>query len=197
MKKITVIAAMIATSTAVAAFAHGGAAGIVKERMDAMANMGKAVKAVTPMMRGEVAYDADAVRQAAETFSRHAGEAMTSLFPEGSEGAPSEAKEAIWSKWDEFSALADQLGVFAEGLAGAADNGLMASGDGAMSSDTMMGGGSGMMGGGSGMMGGGTGMMGGAGMTAETIAQMPADGAFTMVTQVCSACHTQFRAESK
>lgn len=194
MKKITVIAAAVATSTAVVAFAHGGATGVVKERMDAMADMGEAVKAIAPMMRGEIAYDAAAVRQAAATFSLHAGNAMTQLFPEGTDGAPSEAKADIWSKWDDFSALADQLGVFAEGLAGAADNGLMASGDTGMSSGTMMGGGAGMMGGGSGMMGGGA---MGAGVTAEHIAEMPADGAFVMLTQVCSACHTQFRTESQ
>jgi cytochrome c556 len=43
---------------------------------------------------------------------------------------------------------------------------------------------------------GGTGAMGNT-MTAAQISEMPVDGAFTMVTQVCSACHTQFRAESK
>ncbi len=46
------------------------------------------------------------------------------------------------------------------------------------------------------MMGGGA-MMDGGMMTAEQIASMPADGAFTMVTQVCSACHTKFRTESQ
>jgi len=61
-----------------------------------------------------------------------------------------------------------------------------------MSSGAMMGGSS-MMGGGT-MMGGG--MMQGA-MTADDIAGMPVDGAFAMVSQVCSACHTKFRAESK
>lgn len=189
MKKTTVLATIVATSTALAAFAHGGATGIVKERMDAMADMGKAVKAVTPMMRGETAYDAGVVRQAAETFSRHAGETMTNLFPEGSGGMPSEAKDAIWSKWEEFAGLAEQLGVVSEGLAGAADNGLMAAGGSVTSTDTMMGGGASMMGGGSAAMGNA--------MTAAQISEMPADGAFTMVTQVCSACHTQFRAESK
>ena len=95
MKKTTVLAAIVATSTALTAFAHGGATGIVKDRMDAMADMGKAVKAVTPMMRGEIDYDADVVRRAAATFSRHAGDSMTELFPEGSGGMPSEAKDAI------------------------------------------------------------------------------------------------------
>ncbi len=99
MKKTTILAAIVASSTALTAFAHGGATGIVKDRMDAMAEMGKAVKAVTPMMRGEAAYDADVLRQAAATFSRHAGEAMTQLFPEGTGGAPSEAKETVWTQW--------------------------------------------------------------------------------------------------
>jgi len=121
---------------------------------------------------------------------------MTQLFPEGTGGAPSEAKETVWSQWEEFSELAEQLGVFAEGLAGAADNGLMSSsaGAGMMGSGAMMGN-STMMGSGT-MMGGGA-MMGGERMTAAQVASMPADGAFTMVTQVCSACHTKFRTESQ
>jgi cytochrome c556 len=52
-----------------------------------------------------------------------------------------------------------------------------------------------MMGGNS-MMGTETGVMRGA-MISDDIAAMPVDGAFAMVSQVCSACHTQFRAESK
>ena len=194
MKKTTIFATILATSTALAAFAHGGATGIVKERMDAMADMGKAVKAVTPMMRGDVAYDAEVMRQAAETFARHAGESMTELFPEGTGGMPSEAKDTVWSKWDEFSALAEQLGIAAEGLAAAADNPMMGSNAGDANADTMMGGGSGMMSGGANMMGG-SGAMGDA-MTVAQISEMPVDGAFSMVTQACSACHTQFRAEN-
>ena len=38
--------------------------------------------------------------------------------------------------------------------------------------------------------------MGGGGMMdAAAIAEMPADAAFAMTTQVCSACHERFRAE--
>ena len=60
----------------------------------------------------------------------------------------------------------------------------------------MMGGG--MMGDQSDMMGGGM-MMGNGdfpqGMTAKQIGQMPADGAFMMLTQTCSACHDRYRKE--
>lgn len=191
MKKTLVIAAIVAGSTAATVFAHGGATGIVKERMDAMANMGKAMKSITPMMQGTAAYDAGAVKRAAAVFEKHSGEAMTKLFPEGTGGKPSEAKDVVWNNWAEFSELAEQLSIAAKGLSKAADNGLM--GSGAMSSGNMMGGNSGMMGS-SGMMGGG--MMPGA-MNAEHIGSMPADGAFAMVAQTCSACHSKFRAESK
>lgn len=194
MKKTFVISALVAGSTAIAALAHGGATGIVKDRMDAMANMGKAVKAVSPMMQGSATYDAAIVKRAAAVFLQHSGEAMTQLFPEGSGGKPSEAKGTIWRDWEGFADLAAQLGIASQGLAAAADNGLMGDASSDMSAGSMMGDNAGMMGDGTGMMG--SGMMGGA-MTVEQISAMPADGAFAMVTQTCSACHTKFRMESK
>lgn len=108
MKKTTIVAAVLIAGTAVTAFAHSGATGIVKERMDAMLAMGKAVKTVAPMMRGETAYDAETVRDAARLFQQHAGESMTNLFPEGTGGMPSEAKDEVWTDWDRFAALASR-----------------------------------------------------------------------------------------
>ncbi len=189
MKKITIAAAVLIAGTAVTAFAHGGATGIVKERMDAMLAMGKAIKTVAPMMRGETAYDAETVGDAARLFQQHAGESMTKLFPEGTGGMPSEAKDEVWTDWDRFATLASQLEEYSEGLERAADNGL-----GGMGGNTSTDGAS-MMGGGS-MMGSDTTMMGGGGMMdAAAIAEMPAAAAFAMTTQVCSACHERFRAE--
>lgn len=168
-------------------FAHGGATGVVKERMDGMGVMKEAMKVLTPMMRGQVEYDAAIVRERAEDISNHAGEALTKLFPEGSLDAPSEAKPEIWQDWREFSALADQLRVMADGLVEASENGLMMGGE-TSAAGGMMGGQSGSMMGG-GMMG--TGASGGM----MDLSQMPADGVFTMMGQVCSACHTRFRIE--
>lgn len=200
MKRTTFLAAIVVTGTAATAFAHSGATGIVKERMVAMKAMGDAVKTVTPMMQGEAEYEAEVMREAARTFQEHSGEAMTELFPEGSNEAPSEAKDLIWSDWERFEDLARQLDVYADGLEGAAGNGI--TGGGNMGTGSMMGGSSGMgsgsMMGGSSMMGSGSGMMGDAAtgmMSAEDIAQMPADAAFNMTAQVCSACHSRFRAE--
>ncbi len=197
------ISAIAMTSIGFAAFAHSGATGVMKERMDAMSEMGDAMKKLAPMMRGQTAYDPVAVRAAAETMIAHAGSSMTELFPEGSNGKPSEALNAIWEDWDEFAALAEALGTNAEGMKRAAENGLAAVGD--MPGGGMMGSGQGMMGTGQTMMGGnqsmmgtGQGVMGGAPgqmMTAEMLAEMPVNAGFMAVTQTCSACHQKFRAE--
>ena len=194
----TILGAAAIVGLSAAALAHSGATGVVKERMDAMKSMGEAIKQIKPMMSGEAAYDEAAVRAAAQSIAKEAGEAMTSKFPEGSTDHPSEALPRTWDEWERFAALADQLEMAANGLAMAAGNGLH--GDGHMMGDQsgMMGGQSGMMGGSSSMMGGSSGMMMGNGgfpngMTAEHIGQMPADGAFVMLTQTCSACHDRYR----
>ncbi|WP_170387876.1 c-type cytochrome [Ruegeria atlantica] len=179
-----VVASVLAVATQ-SVFAHGGATGVVKERMDGMGVMKEAMKVLTPMMRGQVDYDASVVRERSEDISRHAGEALTKLFPEGSLDAPSEAKPEIWQDWEAFSALADQLRVMADGLAKASENGLMMAGDAPAVGE--------MMGGQSGSMMGGSKMGTGAGTDMMDLSQMPADGVFTLMGQVCSACHTRFR----
>ncbi len=179
---------------AAAALAHGGATGVVKERMDGMSAMKDSMKVLTPMMQGKTPYNAQTVRSEAKKIGSHAGESMTKLFPEGSDGKPSEAKSQIWQDWGSFTEIARQLEIYSEGLALSADNGLMASGSGhgsgMMGGKSMMGGRS-MMGGGS-MMG--SGMMAGSPNLAQ-LSEMPADGVFMMLSQTCSACHTRFRSE--
>lgn len=195
--------ALVASSVGLAALAHSGATGVMKERMDAMGEMGDEMKRLAPMMRGQTEYDPDVVRNAADTMIGHAGAQMTELFPEGSNGEPSEALDTIWEDWEEFTALAEALRTSAEGMKLAADNGL--AGQGEMPGGGMMGAGQGMMGTGQTMMGGnqpmmgaGQGMMGGAPtqmMTTEMLAEMPVNAGFMAVTQTCSACHQKFRAE--
>ena len=195
--------ALVASSVGLAALAHSGATGVMKERMDAMGEMGDEMKRLAPMMRGQTEYDPDVVRNAADTMIGHAGAQMTELFPEGSNGEPSEALDTIWEDWEEFTALAEALRTTAEGMKLAADNGLAGLGD--IPGGGMMGAGQGMMGTGQTMMGGnqpmmgaGQGMMGGAPtqmMTTEMLAEMPVNAGFMAVTQTCSACHQKFRAE--
>ena len=192
MKKTTIAFTVLATFAAGIALAHSGATGIVKERMDGMAAMQKATKAVTPIMRGTVTYDAEVVRAYATTVEQHSGEAMTKLFPEGSGGMPSQSKDTVWSEWEEFETLAMRLETLAQALGQAADNGLAAGND--TSGASMMGTG-GMMGdqmATGGMMGQSSSSM----MDLDMLGEMPADAVFTQISQTCSACHTKYRAES-
>ncbi|GAB5373767.1 MAG: cytochrome c [Acuticoccus sp.] len=190
--------AALSLSISAVAVAHTGATGVVKERMDQMMAIGDANKALRAMFAGEAPYDAAAVAENAETIRAHSGEAIISLFPEGSLDGPTEAKPEIWEDWDEFANLANRLEHVAEGLARAAGNG--PGGDETMPSMGAMMGGSdapdmnAMMGGQAmpGMMGTGSPDMA---MSADMMAEMPADRVFAMLGDTCSACHTKFRIE--
>jgi cytochrome c556 len=129
----------LTTIVATTALSHDGATGIVKERMDGMAAMGKAIKTMSVMMRGETDYDASVIKTGALSISDHAGDAINTLFPEGSVGMPSLARDEIWSQWDEFSALSDQLKAYADGLGLAAENGLATASTDGNSTASMMG----------------------------------------------------------
>ncbi len=170
----------------VSVFAHGGATGIVKERMDGMSAMGDAVKSLSDMFRARQ-YDAEAVKSGAAIIKQHAGEQLLGLFPEGSDGDPSEAKPAIWTDWEAFSQFAGDLSLLADTLIAHADkpDGNMPGNNG-----STMGGGMA----GSTMMGGG--MSGGPQMPdADMLAQMPVEGVFNIAVQTCASCHTKYRIE--
>lgn len=194
MNKIELtIGLFVALAVSGAALAHGGATGIVKERMDGMAAMGKAVKSLSMIMRGETTYDEDQVASNAKILKNHAGEAITKLFPEGSDGAPSEAKTEIWQNWSEFEEISNQLALYSEALERAAPNGLAM--EQAENSASMMGTNSSTM-----MSNDSSTMMGtdkGAMMSLESLSAMPADAVFNMVAQTCASCHEKFRAEKK
>lgn len=99
-----------------AALAHGGASGIVKMRMDAMEAIGSQMKAVGGMLKsGEL--DPERATAAGQAIAGHGGDALTKLFPEGSNAAPSEASATIWQEWDRFSAYADDLEQAATAMA--------------------------------------------------------------------------------
>lgn len=192
MKRNAVIgvAAGVFLATVVGAYAHTGATGVVKERMDLMKSIGDSMKALTDMMRGKQSYDAKRVRELSGRIGEHGGEKMTELFPEGSLEMPSEALPAIWSDWDRFSALAEQLTSYATALQAAAENERMAPGSGGMMNGGMGQGRGMMMNNGQGMMMGGQSKP-----SAEHLAEMPPDAAFFHLAQTCSACHQDFRKE--
>ncbi len=202
---VRLLAAGLTVATLSTVLAHGGATGIVKERMDAMSQIGKAVKSLAGMFKGEIKYDADTVKAAAGVMRGHSGDNLTRLFPEGSKGGASEAKAEIWQNWTDFQRLANNLQTYSSALAAAADKGNGAT---MPNSSTMMGNGNsrgGMMGSGNsrgGMMGSGNsrgGMMGGGmtGPTREMLAEMPPRAIFAQVARTCNACHTRYRQEKK
>ncbi|HEX2447818.1 MAG TPA: cytochrome c [Methyloceanibacter sp.] len=104
-------------ASATLALAHEGATGVVKERMDLMKRQQKDMKLIGDMAKGKKPFDAAKAAEAARDISVTAKK-IHELFPEGSSGHPSEAKAAIWTDWNEFSAKADELDVSAEALAG-------------------------------------------------------------------------------
>lgn len=106
-----------------AAFAHGGATGIVKERMDAMSAIGKNMKAVGQMLKTSPDVDPALVAKAGEAIAGHAGDALTELFPEGSLQKPTEASPAIWTDWTRFAAISDELQAYALDMKALADQG--------------------------------------------------------------------------
>ena len=56
------LAVVLLLAVPLASAAHSGATGIVKERMDAMKDIGRATKLVAAMFQGKQPYDAAAVR---------------------------------------------------------------------------------------------------------------------------------------
>ena len=171
------VAALVLVLASGTVYAHRGATGIVKKRMDAMVSLGSAMKALTAMMRGKQAYDAERVKAYAKTIAGHGGESLTSLFPEGSLKHPSRANPAIWADWDRFSALATQLAVYAGALASTAANQRLP--------------------GRVGTAGGGTDV----GKvprdpTPEQLATMAPEWVFERLRRTCSDCHRTFRTKS-
>ena len=114
------IALCLALATGAAA--HSGAEGIVKQRMDSMDAMAKAVKVVGEMLKGTEQFDPTAISDAARSVVVHADQ-IPDMFPEGSLHGPSEARAEIWSDWDRFTELTKALSSTAGQLAETAQSG--------------------------------------------------------------------------
>jgi cytochrome c556 len=100
------MAAIAALALASAAAAHEHATGIVKERMDAMENMDKSVKAIKERIRAN--RDLAAVKKEALSIQAHAAK-MSSLFPAGSTQRPTDAMASLWQNWADFETKAKAL----------------------------------------------------------------------------------------
>ncbi len=109
--RLPLIAVCFALLGSGALLAHSGATGIVKERMDAMKAIGKAMKSLDGMAKGKIAYDGATVKAASETIQQHA-DAVDRLFPDTKHSRTShvtEAAPAIWADKPAFLALAQKM----------------------------------------------------------------------------------------
>ena len=168
------VAAGLLAATAAGVSAHGKATGIVMERMALMVNLRDAMKT----LKGELAlggdYDPGTVVRAAGIVRVHSGEALTTLFPEGST-AYSEALPTVWSEPERFAVLAEDLAVHAGAMQLAAQTRRMEAAPVANA------------------------MMGGAPETPDpaTLATLHPAEAFGAVVAICSACHADYRMKKK
>ena len=102
---------------AATAFAHGGATGIVKERMDQMSAISKAMKAIGAMLKGAEPFDSARVGVLASEIGQMGGDRLTGKFPANSLHAPTEARPEIWTDWEDFQSKAFEMKTAAEALA--------------------------------------------------------------------------------
>jgi cytochrome c556 len=121
MNIIRLAAAGLVAAIAVSgiAVAHDGAMGIVKTRMEMMKDVGASMKLIGAMVKGEAAFDAAKVEEAANTIAKHAGH-IPKIFPEGSLDKPTEALPVIWTRWDDFTRIGKEMETAAQALAEAA-----------------------------------------------------------------------------
>lgn len=103
------------------AIAHEGATGVVKQRMDAMKQIGQSTKVLGQMIRGQASFDISVAKDAVKAIDRHAVRSKA-LFPKGSDKHPSEATQEIWTKPDEFAAIFQELETAAQTLFNQLDN---------------------------------------------------------------------------
>ena len=101
------VAALVLVLASGTVYAHRGATGIVKKRMDAMVSLGSAMKALTAMMRGKQAYDAERVKAHAGTIAGHgygrkAGRKADGAFPQRKPESPIEGESCHMGRLGPF-----------------------------------------------------------------------------------------------
>jgi cytochrome c556 len=105
---------------AASAFAHSGATGVVKQRMEMMKSIAAEAKVLANMVRGETRFRPIKAGEAGKALLQHATK-VAALFPAGSINGPSEALPAIWEMPDEFQASFRKLEAAARDMVEVAD----------------------------------------------------------------------------
>jgi cytochrome c556 len=104
MKNSFLLAVSAGLLLSVSAFAHKGATGIVKERMD---NFKASQMALKQVLAASKRNDFDAIVLLANQIKNWA-EIMPTKFPSGSDGPSSEAAPAIWTDFEGFKSAAKE-----------------------------------------------------------------------------------------
>lgn len=100
------------------ALAHEGATGIIAERMTAMKNMGRELKALEDILaRNAAPLDISSIVQHAEALHENCHRTI-GLFPPGSVDHHSKALPAIWEKPEAFNEQMHRLHSATEALVG-------------------------------------------------------------------------------
>jgi len=122
MRFVTISKALIivsALSISAGAYGHGDEVmltGVYKDRHDAMEAMKDALISTKAMVTGKAEFDAAKVKENAAVIAAQAGDPLIALFPEGTNEAPSEALDNIWTDWENFGVGAQLLKKRAEAL---------------------------------------------------------------------------------
>ena len=121
----TICATLVIGGLIQSAASHTGATGVVKERMDNMMSMGKALGAVADILKGKRDFDPNVVLLTGEIIIRHS-KLMETQFPDTQDsrvGSNTAALPAVWDNNGEFLALAKSLEEKAEILKLVAEGG--------------------------------------------------------------------------
>lgn len=93
-------------------FAHSGATGVVKERMDYFKESKASIKLLKSAVKNK---DFDTIAREAASINKWALQ-LTSLFPKGSNQHPSEALDLIWKEFSKFEVRAQKQIVTSDRL---------------------------------------------------------------------------------
>ena len=119
IRPITLLVIIGLCSFSLLSFAHEGATGIVKERMDRFSKNQENLKQIKPLLRNG---DLNSIAPLALEIRDWANE-MHEYFPEGTDGKPSEASTKIWEDFDGFKLAAKANAEAADSLYNAALSG--------------------------------------------------------------------------
>ena len=113
MKATPLIMALAGGMAASMALAHSGVQNpAVMARMQAMGDIGDATKVLGQMVKGEADFDSDIVQAALQTIVQQA-QRVPALFEAAEDDPKSEALPAIWDRFDDFTALSQDMATAA------------------------------------------------------------------------------------